>query len=79
MLEAVRIVINIRSNGLSGYQGSFGTYLVSTTIGNYSGDIISPEADIYILTLIPLIIYVIFFVFYIWWKCHYLNSINEEE
>jgi len=40
-LEAIRIYINIQGKGLIDYKGSFGTYLVATTIGNYSGTVLT--------------------------------------
>lgn len=59
------------------YQGSFSTYLVATTIGNFDKNVLT-NYDVYILTIIPAACYAIFFIFYIWWKCHYASAINEE-
>ena len=76
IMEAITIYINVRGSGLTDYKGSFGTYLVATTIGNYSGSVLTSGYDAYIQTIVPCAVYLVFFLFYLWWKCHYAAAMK---
>ena len=78
LLTGVPLYINYTGTGLADYKGSFASYLVSTTIGNYSCSILT-TSDEYIMTIVPCAIYLIMFIFYNWWKCHYAYAIKEED
>ena len=78
IMEGLRIYINAKSNGLSNYSNSFGTYLVPTTMGNYNGNVVT-SVDGYLMTTISCGIYLIFFVFFLVWQAHYNTCIQEED
>lgn len=79
IMEAIRIYINYSGSGLTDYKGSFGSYLISSTIGNYNKSVLTSEFDPYIMMIIPCATYGVFFLFYLWWKCHYASAIKEED
>lgn len=78
LLEAVRIYINAKSGGLSGYSISFSTYLISTTLGNFSYNVLS-SYDPYIIAIVPAVVLLAFTLFYICWKCHFSGQIDDAE
>lgn len=49
-----------------------------TTLGNFNKNALS-DADSYIMTLFPFAIYFFFFIFFLFWKCHYDDTVKEED
>lgn len=70
--------INWLGTGLSTYASSFSSYLIKSTLGNYSGNLMS-SYDIYILVFAPAANFAIMLIFYWCWKGHYLKTISEQE
>jgi hypothetical protein len=59
------------SKGMAKYTPTFSTYLITTTLGNYSGKGILSDYDNYIMAIVPGVTFFAFLVFYLLWKAHY--------
>lgn len=77
LLIIVNIIINWQGSGMSSYSSSFSTYLIKSTLGNYTYNCLT-SIDGYLLTLIPAINYLAIFIFYIIWKAHTAKCIAEQ-
>lgn len=78
LLVVITIVVNWQGTGMSSYASSFSTYLIKSTIGNYSRNALT-SIDGYLVTIIPAVIYFIIFIFYLAWKKHYFRTIADQE
>lgn len=77
LLVVMTIVVNWQGSTMSSYASSFSTYLIKSTIGNYSLNSLTP-IDGYLVTIIPAVIYLITFIFYLVWKKHYFKTIADQ-
>lgn len=84
LFEAVRIYINLKSQGLAKYTPTFSTYLITTTLGrnhlklgNYNGTVLS-DYDNYIMAIVPAVSFFSLLVFYLFWKAHYAGEIDAQ-
>ena len=78
LLHVIVIIINYKGKGLDDYSESFSTYLIRSTIGNYSGNSLT-SFDVYWAVLVPWVGYLAIFTFYIIWKFHYLRIVNKQD
>ena len=69
LMEGFRIYIDWKGTGLSNYTQSFSTYLIQTTLGNYSKNMVTAY-DGYIMTIIPGVTFLALLLFYLIWKGH---------
>jgi len=77
-MSGILVYININSIGLTNYSISFSTYLINTTLGNFTTGVFK-NIDIYLVTIIPCAIYLIYFIFSLVWTAHYKGCISEED
>ena len=77
LVQGLTIYINWLGSGMSNYSSNFSTYLIKTTIGNYSGKVISAY-DGYIVTIAPAVNYLVLLLFYFIWKGHYFTTISDQ-
>lgn len=77
LMVVVTIVVNWQGTGMSSYASSFSTYLIKSTIGNYSRNALT-SIDGYLVTIIPAVVFLITFIFYLAWKRHYFRTIADQ-
>lgn len=75
LISGLTIALNVMGSGLSRYSLSYGTYLITTSLGkfkiyagNYSNKM--TDYDPYIITGVHCMYNLIFFVFFLFWKGH---------
>ncbi len=78
LVQGFTIYINWMGSGLSKFSSNFSTYLIKTTLGNYSGGNVVTAYDGYIVTIAPAVNYLAFMLFYFVWKGHYFSTITEQ-
>lgn len=78
LMVIITIVVNWQGSAMSSYASSFSTYLIKSTIGNYTRNSLT-SIDGYLVTIIPAVIYFITFIFYLVWKRHYFRTIADQE
>lgn len=78
LMVIVTIVVNWQGSAMSSYASSFSTYLIKSTIGNYTRNALT-SIDGYLVTIIPAVIYLLTFIFYLVWKRHYFRTIADQE
>jgi hypothetical protein len=76
-LVILNLYLNVKGMGLVEILGSFSSFLVITTLGNYDRLVLTFN-DYYIQVLMPFFIYFFFFVFYIYWKTSYSKIVDDE-
>jgi hypothetical protein len=74
--------MNVMGTGMSKYSLSYGTYLITTSLGinifnlgNYNTNLTTYDA--YIQTGMHCLINIIFFVFFLFWKAHKYGEIES--
>lgn len=78
LIQGVTIYINWLGTGMDSYTSSYSTYLIKSTNGNFTKDVLT-QYDAYIVTLAPAVSYIALLVFYFVWKAHYSATISERE
>ena len=78
LVQGITIYINWLGSGMKSYSSTFSTYLIKTTLGNYTGNVLS-SYDGYIVTIAPAVNYLALMLFYFIWKAHYLKTISAQE
>jgi hypothetical protein len=78
LIQGITIYINALGSGLSSYSSSFSTYLIVTTLGNYSKNMLTVY-DGFIVTIVPAVNFLAMFLFYFIWKAHYFGEISAQE
>lgn len=85
LINGLPIYMNVKGSGLSKYSLSFGTYLITTSLGNaiyyYLGNYSQEFTgyDAYVLTGCHCLTLLIFFVFFLFWKAHKYSEIESFE
>ena len=77
LLHIIVMIVNYRGSGLDSYSQSFSTYLIRSTLGNFSGNS-TTSIDVYWSVLVPWVGFIGIFLFYIIWKLHYLRIVSKE-
>lgn len=78
LVQGITIYINWMGSGMKSYSSNFSTYLIKTTLGNYTGNVLS-SYDGYIVTIAPAVNYLTLMLFYFIWKGHYFRTISTQE
>ena len=78
LLHIIVLIINYKGKGLDSYSESFSTYLIRSTLGNFSGNVLT-SFDIYWTVFVPWAGYIAIFIFYVIWKLHYLRIVSKED
>ncbi len=77
LIQGVTIYINWLGTGMKTYASTFSTYLIKTTLGNYTGNVLTAY-DAYIVTIAPAVNYLALMLFYFIWKAHYFKTISAQ-
>lgn len=78
LIQGITIYINWMGSGMGSYSSTFSTYLIKTTLGNYSGNTLTAY-DGFIVTIAPAVNYLAMMLFYFIWKGHYFKTISDQE
>ncbi len=76
IIDAIRIYINYKGNGLGSYSLSFSTFLITSTLGNFTPGVLTANYDSYIVSVLPSAVYAAFFIWFLIWKYHYFSLIE---
>jgi hypothetical protein len=77
LVQGVTIYIIWLGTGMKGYSSTFSTYLIKTTLGNYTGNLLT-SYDAYIVTIAPAVNYLALMLFYFIWKAHYFKTVSAQ-
>lgn len=78
LIQGICIYINYQGTGLNNYSLSFSSFLIKTTIGNYSGSVLTTNSDGLIIAYTPALGFLALFLFYFIWKIHFFRTIATQ-
>lgn len=79
LVQGITIYINYKGVGMGPYATSIGSYLIKSTLGNFSGNGNMTDHDDWILAIAPAVNYLAMLFFYFVWKGHYFTTISDQE
>lgn len=76
LVQGITLYINWLGSGMKNYSTGFSTYLIKTTIANFTGDVLTGY-DTWIVAIAPGVSYLALMLFYFIWKAHYFRMIAQ--